>query len=137
MYDKCSISQRVKINLFNLLGNKRSHRSCCLNVFDLQLKPSHCRLAGRPAHVALYCRILAKLFSEAVGLHGCLLTCMEGNSFFVCLFCSSQLSMGSSHSQESLLSWGISFLSAQICELCLNNLVFNAKYQKGIKRLFF
>lgn len=83
MYDKYSISQRVKINLFNLLGNKRSHRSCCLNVFDLQLKPPHCRPAGRPAHVALYCRILDKLFSEAVGIHGCLLTCMEGNSFFV------------------------------------------------------
>lgn len=109
MYDKRSITQRVRINLFHLLGNIRSHRSCCLNVFDLRLKPPHRRLADRPARVALYYRIPAKLFSEAVEIHGCLLTCMEGISFLVCLFCPSRLSVGSSHSQRSLLPGAFHF----------------------------
>lgn len=51
---------KVKINLFNNLGNQIPHRSYCLNVFDLTKASPLC------ACMPLICRIWAKLFSSAI-----------------------------------------------------------------------
>lgn len=72
---------KVKINLFNILGNKIPHRSYCLNVSDLAKASTMCAcLPARPSFAGFELSCLALLWSEhgAVVLVGGFLTCMGG-----------------------------------------------------------